>query len=146
MNLSVQPVAGFEMFAAERGRGVSLNNKSVSVSETGSLQDALLVTGFPYDIAKRDNFSAHFSEMLLASRAVRRDGSAAIDLAYVASGRFDGFWEEGLNPWDIAAGVLMIREAGGQATYYDGTALDIYKPPVCASNGKIHDEMLNILG
>jgi len=134
-----------EMFAAEKGRGVSLNNKRVGVSDKTKLGDSLLVTGFPYDIANRPDFARHFTQMLLASRAVRRDGSAAIDLAYVACGRFDGFWEEGLNPWDIAAGVLMIREAGGRVSYYDGSELDIYRPPVCASNGAIHDEMLAVL-
>ena len=134
-----------EMFAAEKGRGVSLNNKAAAVSDTDRLGDSLLVTGFPYDVAERDDFTRHFTKMLLSSRAVRRDGSAAIDLAYVACGRFDGFWEEGLNPWDIAAGVLMIREGGGRLSYYDGSEIDIYKPPVCASNGRIHGEMLAVL-
>ena len=83
---------------------------------------------------------------LLGARGVRRDGSAAIDMAYVACGRFDGFWEEGLNPWDVAAGVLMIEEAGGRVTGYDGSPLSIYNPPICASNSLIHDEMLNVLG
>ena len=82
---------------------------------------------------------------LLHSRGVRRDGSAAIDLAYVACGRFDGFWEEGLNPWDVAAGLLMIEEAGGSVTYYDGSPYSIYQPPICASNGLIHREMLQVL-
>jgi len=134
-----------EMFAGEKGRGASLNNKRISVSETERLGDSLLVTGFPYDIAERGDFAAHFTKMLLASRAVRRDGSAAIDLAYVACGRFDGFWEEGLNPWDVAAGVLLIREAGGRVTYYDGTEINIYRPPICASNGLVHEEMLSVL-
>ncbi|REJ78901.1 MAG: inositol monophosphatase [Acidobacteria bacterium] len=134
-----------EMFSAEKERGASLNNKRIEVSETDKLLDSLLVTGFPYDISKRTDFARHFTEMLLASRAVRRDGSAAIDLAYVACGRFDGFWEEGLNPWDIAAGVLLIKEAGGKISYYDGSEIDIYRPPLCATNGKIHGEMLSVL-
>lgn len=134
-----------EMFSAEKGRGASLNNKRIEVSGQEKLGDSLVVTGFPYDIAKRADFARHFTEMLLATRAVRRDGSAAIDLAYVAAGRFDGFWEEGLNPWDIAAGVLLIKEAGGKVSYYDGSDIDIYTPPICATNGHIHDEMLAVL-
>lgn len=134
-----------ELFAAEKGKGATLNNKKIRVSETENLGDALLVTGFPYDISQRENFTRHFTDMLLSSRAVRRDGSAAIDLAYVACGRFDGFWEEGLNPWDVAAGVLFVQEAGGQVSYFDGSEYSIYKPPICASNGLIHSEMLNIL-
>lgn len=134
-----------ELFAAERGRGATLNNKPIRVSSCEKLSDALLVTGFPYDIKHRPDFSRHLNEMLLATRGVRRDGSAAIDLAYVACGRFEGFWEEGLNPWDVAAGVLLIEEAGGQVSYYDGSRHDIYKPPIAASNGLIHSQMLAVL-
>ncbi len=134
-----------EMFSAEKGNGASLNNKSISVSEANKLSDSLLVTGFPYDVSKRDNFAGNFTNMLLKSRAVRRDGSAAIDLAYVACGRFDGFWEEGLNPWDMAAGVLLVEEAGGKISYYDGSKFSIYKSPLCASNGSIHEEILSVL-
>jgi myo-inositol-1(or 4)-monophosphatase len=105
----------------------------------------LLVTGFPYDFKQKPNFARHLNEFLFHSRGVRRDGSAAIDLAYVACGRFDGFWEEGLNPWDIAAGKLLIEEAGGVLSYYDGSQLSIYKPPICASNGAIHSQMLEVL-
>jgi len=134
-----------EMFSAERGRGASLNNKRIEVSDKKKLIESLLVTGFPYDIAERPHFARDFSNMLLASRAVRRDGSAAIDLAYVACGRFDGFWEEGLNPWDVAAGVLLIEEAGGRVSSYDGSDLSIYHPPICASNGHIHDQILEVI-
>lgn len=134
-----------EMFSAEKGNGASLNNKSICVSETEKLGDSLLVTGFPYDLSRRDNFAKNFTDMLLSSRAVRRDGSAAIDLAYVACGRFDGFWEDALNPWDMAAGILLVKEAGGKTSYYDGSEFNIYKPPLCASNGLIHDEMLSVL-
>ncbi|NNE98347.1 MAG: inositol monophosphatase [Pyrinomonadaceae bacterium] len=134
-----------EVFSAEKDGGASLNNKNISVSDTDDIGDALLVTGFPYDISQRENFARHFEKMLLRSRAVRRDGSAAIDLAYVACGRFDGFWEEGLNPWDMAAGVLLVEEAGGRVSYYDGSKFSIYKPPLCASNGRIHNEMLQVL-
>ena len=134
-----------ELFAAERGRGASLNNKPLRVSNCDNLGDALIVTGFPYDIKQRDNFARHLTNMLLSSRGVRRDGSAAIDMAYVACGRFDGFWEEGLHAWDVAAGLLLIEEAGGQVTYYDGSSFSIYAPPICASNGLIHSQMLQIL-
>lgn len=134
-----------ELFAAERGQGASLNGKPIRVSSAEKLGDALLVTGFPYDFKQKPNFGRHLNEFLFHSRGVRRDGSAAIDMAYVACGRFDGFWEEGLNPWDIAAGKLLIEEAGGIVTYYDGSALSIYKPPICASNGAIHSQMLEVL-
>ena len=134
-----------ELFAAERGRGASLNNKPIRVSETEQLSEALIVTGFPYDLKDREDFARHLTDMLLKSRGVRRDGSAAIDMAYVACGRFDGFWEEGLHAWDVAAGVLMIEEAGGQVSYYDGSPFSIYSPPICASNGLLHSQMLSVL-
>lgn len=134
-----------ELFAAEKGRGATLNGKPIKVSKTDELGNAMLVTGFPYDIKQRDKFARHLTEFLLRSRAVRRDGSAAIDMAYVACGRFDGFWEEGLNPWDVAAGKLLIEEAGGTVSYYDGSKYSIYTPPIVCSNGLLHDEMLGIL-
>jgi len=134
-----------ETFAAERGKGATLNNKPIRVSDTEQLGDALIVTGFPYDFKKRENFSRHLTRFLLESRGVRRDGSAAIDMAYVACGRFDGFWEEGLNPWDMAAGVLLIEEAGGQISGYGGSTFTIYNPPLLATNGLIHDQMASIL-
>ena len=134
-----------ELFAAERGRGATLNGKPIRVSSTDKLGDSLIVTGFPYDFKARKNFAQHLTDFLLSSRGVRRDGSAAIDMAYVACGRFDGFWEEGLNPWDVAAGKLLIEEAGGMVTYYDGSKFTIYHPPICASNGGIHSQMLEVL-
>ena len=134
-----------ELFAAERGKGATLDGKPIRVSQTEGLGSSLIVTGFPYDIKQRDNFAQHLTDMLLQSRGVRRDGSAAIDMAYVACGRFDAFWEEGLNPWDVAAGVLLIEEAGGQVSYYDGSKFSIYEAPICASNGLIHSQMLSIL-
>lgn len=134
-----------ELFSAEKGQGASLNSKPIRVSTNNKLSESLLVTGFPYDFKDREDFARHLTAFLLASRGIRRDGSAAIDMAYVACGRFDGFWEEGLNPWDVAAGVLMIEEAGGRVSNYDGTPLSIYKPPICASNGFIHEEMLAVL-
>jgi myo-inositol-1(or 4)-monophosphatase len=134
-----------ELFAAEKDQGASLNNKPIRVSAAQKLSDSLIVTGFPYDFKKREDFARHLTDFLLKSRGVRRDGSAAIDMAYVACGRFDGFWEEGLNPWDVAAGTLMIREAGGRVTYYDDSPFSIYAPPILASNGAIHDQMLEVL-
>jgi len=134
-----------ELFAAEKGNGATLNGKPIRVSATDKLSESLIVTGFPYDFKQRENFARHLTEFLLSSRGVRRDGSAAIDMAYVACGRFDGFWEEGLNPWDVAAGKLLIEEAGGVITYYDGSPFSIYKPPLCASNGRIHSQMLEVL-
>jgi myo-inositol-1(or 4)-monophosphatase len=134
-----------ELFTAEKGQGASLNFKPIHVSSTARLSESLVVTGFPYDFKDRPDFARHLTAFLLGARGVRRDGSAALDLAYVACGRFDGFWEEGLNPWDVAAGVLMIKEAGGLVTNYDGSPLSIYKPPICASNNVIHDEMLQVL-
>ena len=134
-----------ELFAAERGHGATLNGKPIRVSAAEKLSESLVVTGFPYDFKSRPNFSGHLTEFLLSSRGVRRDGSAAIDMAYVACGRFDGFWEEGLNPWDVAAGYLLIEEAGGYVTFYDGSAYNIYHPPIVASNGLIHSQMLDVL-
>jgi myo-inositol-1(or 4)-monophosphatase len=134
-----------ELFAAEKGNGATLNGRQISVSETQSLSDGLLVTGFPYDTRERDNFTRHFTDFTYKSRGIRRDGSAAIDMAYVACGRFDGFWEEGLHAWDVAAGVLLIEEAGGRVSYYDDSKFSIYKPPICASNKLIHAEMLEVL-
>jgi myo-inositol-1(or 4)-monophosphatase len=134
-----------ELFATERGRGATLNGRPIRVSATEKLSEALIVTGFPYDFKDKDNFARHLTDFLFHSRGVRRDGSAALDMAYVACGRFDGFWEEGLSPWDVAAGKLLIEEAGGQITYYDGAPFSIYAPPICASNGSIHSEMLKVL-
>ena len=134
-----------ELFAAERGDGVTLNGHRVSVSSTNSLNSALLCTGFPYDVRERGEFARHFANFIMNAQAVRRDGSAALDLAYVACGRFDGFWEEGLHPWDVAAAVLMIEEAGGRVSRYDGSPFDIYRPPILASNGLIHEQMIRVL-
>jgi myo-inositol-1(or 4)-monophosphatase len=134
-----------ELFAAEKGEGSSLNGRKIRVSATSELSESLIVTGFPYDFKDNEHFANHLKDFLLHSRGVRRDGSAAIDMAYVACGRFDGFWEEGLNPWDVAAGYLLIEEAGGRVSYFDGSEFSVYSPPICASNGLIHSEMLSLL-
>lgn len=144
VGVTFDPTRG-ELFAAEKGRGATLDGKPIKVSSTERLSESLICTGFPYDFKRKEDFTRHLTEFLLGSRGVRRDGSAAIDLAYVACGRFDGFWEEGLNPWDMAAGKLLIEEAGGWITDYSGSAFSIYHPPVVASNGRIHNEMLAIL-
>ncbi len=134
-----------ELFAAERGAGATLNARPIRVSETDDLSRGLLCTGFPYDVRERGDFARHFTNFIHVAQGVRRDGSAALDLAYVAAGRFDGFWEEGLRPWDVAAGVILIQEAGGRVTHYDGKPFDIFTPPVVASNGLIHDQMMHVL-
>ncbi len=134
-----------EMFAAERGQGATLNGRRMRVSNVEDLNAAMLCTGFPYNVRERPNFEREFANFTMTAQAVRRDGSAAIDLAYVACGRFDGFWEDGLNPWDVAAGVLLIKEAGGTVTDFRGAPLDIYTPKVLASNGLIQDAMMRVL-
>jgi myo-inositol-1(or 4)-monophosphatase len=134
-----------ELFAAERGQGATLNGRSLRVSETNELNDALLCTGFPYDVRDRGDFARHFRNFIMRAQSVRRDGAAALDLAYVAAGRFDAFYEEGLRPWDVAAGVLLVEEAGGRVTHYDGSPFRVYTPPIAASNGLIHEAMLDVL-
>jgi myo-inositol-1(or 4)-monophosphatase len=134
-----------EMFTAERGRGAALNDRRIRVSPTPHLASALLCTGFPYDVRERGEFARHFTNFIMHAQGVRRDGAAALDLAYVAAGRFDGFWEEGLRPWDVAAGILLIEEAGGRVSNYAGEAFDIYTPPILASNGLLHEEMMQVL-
>ncbi|MBA2525124.1 MAG: inositol monophosphatase [Pyrinomonadaceae bacterium] len=134
-----------EMFAAERGQGATLNERHMRVSKVEDLNRAMLCTGFPYNVRERPDFARDFTNFTMLAQAVRRDGSAAIDLAYVACGRFDGFWEDGLNPWDVAAGILLIEEAGGRVTDYQNAPLDIYTPKVLASNGLVHEAMMSVL-
>ena len=134
-----------EMFAAEKGAGATLNGRRMRVSETEELKRALVCTGFPYNVRERPDFMREWRNLTLHAHGVRRDGSAALDLAYVAAGRFDAFWEDGLNPWDMAAGALLVTEAGGRVTNYANGPLDIYQPPIVASNGLIHDSMLQVL-
>jgi myo-inositol-1(or 4)-monophosphatase len=134
-----------EMFAAERGQGATLNGRSMRVSDVEDLNAAMLCTGFPYNVRERPDFAREFSNFTMAAQAVRRDGSAALDLAYLACGRFDGFWEDGLNAWDVAAGVLLVEESGGRVTDFTGNRLDIYTPKVLASNGLIQEAMMRVL-
>ena len=134
-----------EMFSAERGQGASLNGRRMEVSATPNLGSALLCTGFPYDVRERSEFARHFANFIMNAQAVRRDGAAALDLAYVACGRFDGFWEEGLKPWDVAAGALMVEEAGGRVSNYAGEPFNTFTPPIMASNGLVHEQMMQVL-
>jgi len=134
-----------ELFAAERGQGATLNDRRIKVSDVEELSKAMLVTGFPYNVRERPDFAREFVTFTMNAQAVRRDGSAAIDLAYVACGRFDGFWEDGLNPWDMAAGVLLIQEAGGRVTNFNDEPLSIYTKKVLATNGLVHQPMLGFL-
>jgi len=134
-----------EMFAAERGQGATLNDRRIRVSDVEELNSAMLVTGFPYNVRERPDFAREFAIFTMNAQAVRRDGSAAIDLAYVACGRFDGFWEDGLNPWDMAAGILLIEEAGGRVTNFQDEPLSIYTKKVLATNGLVHEAMLRLL-
>jgi len=130
-----------EMFSAERGSGATLNGKPMRVSKTARLCESLLGTGFPSH-KRHKNPNIHFYHQLtLRSHGVRRAGSAALDLACVASGRYDGFWEFNLNPWDTAAGVLLVEEAGGKVTRFDGTPFRLDSREVLGSNGLIHQEL-----
>jgi myo-inositol-1(or 4)-monophosphatase len=135
-----------ELFCAVRGEGATLNGRPIRVTKEADLGRALLATGFAYDVRRspEDNVN-HFIAFLKSSRAVRRDGSAALNLAYLAAGRFDGFWELKLHPWDIAAGLLMLEEAGGRASDLAGGPPPHSGAELVASNGHIHDAMLEIL-
>jgi len=131
-----------ELFVAARSRGARLNARPIHVSATPSLDRALLATGFPYDRRERRNFYFTFWEaFMMRTQGVRRTGSAALDLCYVACGRVDAFWEFGLRPWDVAAGALIVAEAGGRVTNLDGSALDLDARNILASNGKVHRAM-----
>jgi len=135
-----------ELFTAERGMGARANGERLAVSHTANLIDALLVTGFPYDVHKRaGDLVALFGAFLSRARAVRRLGSAAIDLCYVAAGRLDGFWEQHLKPWDVSAGALILEEAGGRITGMDGRPFDAGAGHLVASNGAVHDQMLAVI-
>ena len=135
-----------EMFTAERGGGAALNNRPIRPSSTADLVQSLLSTGFPYDIRTSTLTNLdHWANFAMNAQALRRIGSAALDLCYVACGRFDGFWELSLSPWDMAAGALIVAEAGGRVTDFQGNPFSNYKPEVIASNGLIHGRMVEIL-
>ena len=135
-----------ELFTARRGKGAFLNDRPISVSAVNQLDRALLVTGFAYNIREtRNNNLDHFVSFALKTQGLRRTGTAALDLCYVASGRFDGFWEVALNPWDMAAGVVILEEAGGKVTNFKGETHSIYRRELVASNGRVHRAMLDVL-
>ncbi len=136
-----------EAFYAWKGSPAFLNGKPVAVSRTGKLDNALLATGFPYyDYSLLDPYLDLFKDLMKLSRGVRRLGSAAVDLAYVAAGRFDLFYEYGLNPWDVAAGAFIVKQAGGKVTDFNNGNDFVFGKRIIASNGKIHDEFLNVSG
>ena len=135
-----------ELFGAIKGHGAFLNGRPIGVSTTASLSRSLLATGFPYDVRESSNNNLdHFSNFAVRAQAVRRAGSAALDLCHVACGRLDGFWELKLQPWDTAAGELIVKEAGGKVTDFSGSAFDIFQKEIAASNGRIHKQMLKTL-
>ncbi len=147
------PVAGViydptrdELFAAERGSGARLNGRKITVSTVSVLEKALVVSGFPYDVRERmDEYLPAWREFLKTSQGVRRLGSASLDMACVASGRMDGFWENGLHAWDTAAGRVLVEEAGGKLTRLDGSPFDNFVPSLLCTNGLIHEQMLEVL-
>jgi myo-inositol-1(or 4)-monophosphatase len=135
-----------ELFTAERGEGSYLNGRALRVSQTSTLIDSLLVTGFPYSVhEERGELVALFGHFLGRARAVRRLGSAALDLCYVAAGRFEGFWEQHLKPWDVAAGALIVEEAGGEVSGMDGAPFDPAAAHLIASNGHVHGEVVETI-
>jgi myo-inositol-1(or 4)-monophosphatase len=135
-----------ELFYAERGKGARLNGRPIQVSSTSSLSESLLVTGFAYDVrTSLGNNLDYFSRFIRHAQGVRRTGSAALDLCYVACGRFDGFWEMKLNPWDVAAGSLLVREAGGEVSAFSGGPFRVDSKEILATNGRIHKEMVSVL-
>lgn len=131
-----------ELFRAAKGLGATRNRRAIRVSDTANLSQSLLVTGFAYDRRQTaDNNYAEFCYLTHLTQGVRRSGSAAMDLAYVACGRFDGYWERGLSPWDMTAGVVIVEEAGGKVTAYDGSPFQITSGRILATNGYLHDSL-----
>jgi myo-inositol-1(or 4)-monophosphatase len=135
-----------ELFTAQKGHGAHLNGRPIRVSTNDRLIRSLLATGFPYDrtTSERNNLNC-FSALLMASQEVRRSGSASLDLCSVASGRLDGYWELKLQPWDVAAGSLIVREAGGMVSDFSGARFSIHDWEIAASNGLIHGQMIDVL-
>lgn len=135
-----------EMFTAKKGEGAFLNGKPITVSKSHSIEHCHVCTGFMHEVEWMVEANIkHFGNFIRRARAVRRDGSAALDLCYVACGRFDGFWELGLNPWDTAAAVLILKEAGGHVCTFTGNEYNIYMKEILASNSIVHDQMIEIL-
>lgn len=145
MGVVFNPASG-EFFEAVAGRGAQLNGRPIRVSDQSSVKESLLVTGFPYNFKEKlPQLMGRFAECLSASQGVRRLGSAAVDLCFVACGRFEGFWEQDLNPWDTAAGLLILLEAGGRVTDFSGRPFSIEMKEILATNGRIHDAMLALV-
>ncbi len=135
-----------ELFVAEKGGGAFLNGRRLQVSRTHELRNALVVTGFPYDLLEDVSGNLRlFTRFMAEVRAIRRDGSAALDMCYVAAGRYDGFWEEKLGPWDTAAGSIILTESGGRVSDFSGEAFSCHGKQALASNGVLHREMLRVL-
>jgi len=135
-----------ELFVAEKGQGAYCNDVQIRVSDTRRLDRSLLATGFPYDRKESEvNNYDHFVNFQQAAQACRRPGAASLDLAYTAAGRFDGYWEMKLKPWDVAAGQLLVKEAGGRISNFAGGDFDIFSPEILASNGAVHREMIEVL-
>ncbi len=135
-----------ELFTAEKDKGAQLNGEAINVSNTSKLSESLLATGFPYWTRERPGrLFDHFRIFTLKAHGVRRAGSAALDMCAVACGRLDGFWEEGLKPWDTAAASVIVNEAGGMISKFDNSPFDLYTPQILATNGHIHKEMIRIL-
>jgi myo-inositol-1(or 4)-monophosphatase len=131
-----------ELFTAEQGRGARLNGEPIQVSKTATLKESLLATGFPSHKRHKNPNIFFYHQITLRTHGVRRAGSAALDLCNVASGRYDGFWEFNLNPWDTAAGVLIVEEAGGKVTRFDGSPFELNSRETVASNGLLHEALL----
>jgi len=143
--LVLNPVTG-ELFCGMHNHGAKLNGKSIHVSKTTHVRDALLVTGFPYDLPSViDPLIARLKQCLLAAQGIRRLGSAALDLCYLACGRFEGFWEQNLSPWDTAAGIVIAREAGATISDFLNQPYTLAKKEILATNGLIHEEMARLL-
>ena len=135
-----------ETFVGERGRGATLNGQPIKVSDTAELIRALIATGFPYDRTEMPEALELFGRFAATTRGMRRLGSAALDLCYVASGRLDGYYERGIWPWDLAAGSVILEEAGGKLTNYRGDVLDLDGREIVASNGRLHSAMTRLTG
>ncbi len=134
-----------ECFTAEKGHGAFLNDQRLQVSKVNNLNESLVCTGFAYGVHETHYNLDNFKQFVLKAQGVRRDGSAAMNLSYVAAGRFDGFWERGIQAWDMAAGVLMVQEAGGKVTDISGKPFDLFAENALATNGKIHGHIFKIL-
>jgi len=134
-----------ELFTAETGKGARLNRKKITVSDTARMEDSFLATGFSYGVTRKDRNIDNFKKLLVRTMAIRRAGSAALDLCYVACGRFDGFWEMDLHPWDSAAAQLIVKEAKGEVTKFDGTTYTPYDRNILATNRLLHRKMVELL-